>query len=335
LSERGEPVVANDHYVSRTFLQHFGDAEGRLHGYSKKKDGEYFSPWPNDVCREWDGDLNPAIEGMPEMLGEYRRLFELKWNEVVEELNKRNADRSIRLLVALCFANMVTCVPAWRRVAAEQWQNMKLAELRFKNTINQERGIKDRGLEKGVAALEEGKVKLVADPDGIKAKLTGNLMGFASLVYHSNFEFYENRTDIPFVTADNPVALKLADTFGKAMIRFMPITSKLGLVMRLDAWESRKDGFPKGLEEINKLLEDEPRGKASGYHPSPTEVRALNRLMVQCAEDQVFSCRKDEGIEALVAKYGKYRIESTPREYRESATSLIHGFVIEVRPRSD
>lgn len=272
---------------------------------------------------------------MPEMLGEYRKLFEPKWNPVVEELNKRNADRSSRLLVALCFANMVTCVPAWRRVAAGLWQNMKGAELRFKNIINEERGIKDDGLAKGVAALEEGKIKLQADPDVIKAKMTGNLMGLACLAYHSNFVFFENKTDIPFVTADNPVALQLSDVLGEPMTRFMPITPKLGLVLKLDTWDRRMQGFPKEPKEIERLLEEEPRGKVFGKTPSPTEVRGLNRLVVQCAEDQVFTCRKDDGIEALVAKYGKYRIESTPREYRESPTSLIHGFVIEVRPRSD
>jgi len=277
--------MANDHYVSRTFLKHFGDAEGRLHGYSKSKGGEYFSPWPKDVCAEWDGDVNPVIEDMPDMLGQYRDLFETQWNPVVEELNKRHADRSIRLLVALCFANMVTCVPAWRRVSAEQWQNMKLAELRFKNIINQERGIKDEGLEKGVAALEAGKIKLEADADGIKAKLTGNLISLACLVYHSNFIFVENKTDIPFVTADNPVALQLAETFGEPMTRFMPITPKLGLLLKLDAWDSKK-GFPKELKEVNKYLEDEPRGKVFGSHPTPTEVRRMNRLLVQCAEDQ-------------------------------------------------
>ena len=68
--------------------------------------------------------------------------------------------------------------------------------------------------------------------------------------------------------------------------------------------------------------------------PSASAVRRT-----RCAEDQVFNCRRDEGIEAgieaLVAKYGKYRIGSEPREYRETATSFIHGFVIQVRPRTD
>ena len=325
--------MPNDHYVSRTFPKHFGDDEGRLHAYSKK-DGKYFRPRPDDVCREWNGDQNPAIEGMPEMLGAYRALFEPQWNQAVEELNRRNCDRSVRMLVALCFANMVTLVPAWQRVSADVWQNMKLAKLRFKNFINQERGVKDERLEKGLAAIQEGKIKLVADPNDIKAKMTGNLLGYACLVYHSDFTFYENKTDIPFVTADNPVALKLSDTLGEAMIRFMPITPKLGLVMKLGAWD-RKKGFPKEMNAINQLLQEEPHGKVFGHNPSPDDVRKLNRLVVQCAENHVYSSRKDEGIEALVAKYGNYRIESSPREYRESATSFIHGFVIEVRPRTD
>jgi len=326
--------MPQDHYVAQTFLKHFTDAEGKLHAYSKN-DGKYFTPGPKSVCSEWDGDLNPAIEGMPEMLGEYRKMFEPRWNETVEELKKRNGSRDIRLMVALCFAHMVTCVPAWRRVSAEIWENMRGAELRFRHLMNEERGVKDELLAEGVAMLKEGKIVIEADPNSVKAKLTGALIGLACLAYHSNWIFFENRTDTPFLTSDNPVALRLSDVIGEPMNRFMPITPQLGLFMTLDAWQKQKRRFPKEKSEIDRLLQEEPFGTIRGTRPIPNDVRELNRLIVQCAENFVFSNRKDDGVERLVQKHGKYRIEADPQELREPDGGFIHGFIIRVRERTD
>ena len=62
--------VSKDHYVAQTYLRHFGDAavDGMLHGY-KRSDGSKFQCWPRDVCHEWDGDRNPALEHHPELFG--------------------------------------------------------------------------------------------------------------------------------------------------------------------------------------------------------------------------------------------------------------------------
>lgn len=327
-------MAQQDHYVAQTFLKHFTDAEGRLHAYSKI-DGSYFTPGPASVCKEWNGDFNPVIEGMPEMLGQYRQLFEPHWNEAVEELKKRNGSPDVKLMVALCYANMVTCVPSWRRVTAEIIENLRLGLLRFRHMTNEERGVKDEVLAEGLAMLKEGRLVIEADPNGVKAKLTRNLLGFACLAYHSNWTYIENATNTSFVTSDNPVALRLSDQMGKPLTRFMPITPQLGLLMTLDAWQEDKGRIPKKMEEINRLLEEKPRGKIFGAHPNANQVRLLNRLVVQCGENFVFSDRKDDGIETLVKKYAKYRIESEPQEFMEPDGSMIHGFVIGVRERTD
>jgi hypothetical protein len=72
--------VSQHHFVAQTCLKHFGDAtrDGMLHAY-RKRDGQSFSCWPKDVCREWEGDLNKLLE-RNELLGDFRRSAEPYWN---------------------------------------------------------------------------------------------------------------------------------------------------------------------------------------------------------------------------------------------------------------
>ena len=54
--------LGQDHYIAQTYLKHFGDGSkgGMLNAY-RKSDGAAFACWPKDVCREWDGDINPLL----------------------------------------------------------------------------------------------------------------------------------------------------------------------------------------------------------------------------------------------------------------------------------
>ena len=68
--------MANDHFIAQTYLRNFGDGSngGMLHGY-RKSDGTQFPCWPKDVCREWDGDLNPSwLTGREHLLGQFRKM---------------------------------------------------------------------------------------------------------------------------------------------------------------------------------------------------------------------------------------------------------------------
>ena len=78
--------MRKDHYIAQTYLKHFGDLriDGMLHAY-RKPDGSKFQCWPKDVCHEWDGDLNPILT-QPELLGDFRRMFEPYWSLSLENI---------------------------------------------------------------------------------------------------------------------------------------------------------------------------------------------------------------------------------------------------------
>lgn len=324
--------MAKDHYVAQTYLKHFTDAEGKLHAYSKK-DGKYFTPGPKGVCTEWDGDSNAEIAAHPELLGEFRKIFEPHWNPTVQELQKRNAPKDVRMVVAHCYAHMMTCVPAWRRAIATTLEGLHENDLHIRHLLNEARDMKDEVLAEAVQALNNKEIKLVAEPDVVKARVTLHLMQHVCLVYHANWLFFENKTDTPFITSDNPVVLNVTDRIGKSLTRFMAITPSLGLLMRLDPELARK--VQGKSEAITNLMQKEPTGMIRGTKPSPKDVRMLNRRTVQCAEDFVFSNRKDDGIQYLVKKYANYRIEPEFQKWKEADNSYIHGFVMQARPRTD
>ncbi len=61
--------MAKDHYVAKTYLEHFlGSGETLLHAY-RKSDGKYFPCRPKDICREWNGDIVPDFLSNPNLLG--------------------------------------------------------------------------------------------------------------------------------------------------------------------------------------------------------------------------------------------------------------------------
>jgi hypothetical protein len=87
--------MTKDHFVAPTYLKHFGDASkgGIMRAY--RKSGKSFPCHPNDVCHEWDGDLNPLL-AKKELLGEYCNIFEPHWNSSIETLLAKTISPQVR-----------------------------------------------------------------------------------------------------------------------------------------------------------------------------------------------------------------------------------------------
>jgi hypothetical protein len=66
-----------DHYVARTYLKRWCDRAKKepIQAY-RKSDLKQFPCWPDSVCAERDGDLNPDYFPDPAMLGQFRSIFE-------------------------------------------------------------------------------------------------------------------------------------------------------------------------------------------------------------------------------------------------------------------
>jgi hypothetical protein len=317
--------MANDHFIARTYLKHFGDAEkgGQLYGY-RKTDGRQFPCRPGDVCREWDGDLNPKWLGRcPNLLGEFRHIFEPLWNTAVETLLLGACPRENRLAIAGYVANLMTCTPAWRRVGAQVYNDHATAYLSFAKSMQGKHGGNASLPVDGIEMLERGDLKLEHDPDYIKAVVTRQLIDQTQMIYHQDWVILSNQTHHPFLTSDNPVAIDQAEDLHKPPTRFVALTPRLGLLVR---------GTRTNLPPM--ALATRPLGCLSRQNVDAANAKYLNRLVARCAEELVLSSISSDAIATLVHNASRFRLEPEFIEYPALESDAIYqGTIIRVRAR--
>jgi hypothetical protein len=292
--------MANDHFVAQTYLKHFGDASrgGILHGYQKST-GRNFPCWPYDVCREWEGDLNPVLI-KPALLGDFRMLFEPRWDAAIAALHSRKLGAEDRFAISGYFANLMVCTPAWRRVAATTYNDHAKSFLIFSKQMKEKYGGNPGLPVEAIEMLERGEIRLDHDPNYIKAVITRQLMDFAWLTYHSDWTVIRNATAFPFITSDNPVAVRQSVDLRVPMTRYLPITPDLCLSVAYDG--ARK------LPPIDASVA--PMGRVKWGQATPQGAKSINRLVAQCAEELVISTAHSAGIESLVRNCAHFRVDA-------------------------
>jgi len=322
--------VSQDHFVAQTYLKHFGDpkAGGMLHAY-RKTDGAEFPCWPKDVCTEWEGDLNDAFPDRPGLLGDYRKIFEPHWNPAVQTVLQGSIGASEKFVLSAYMANLMVCTPAWRRVGQKIYRDGHVGVLKFRHEMAEKHGRGDQLLKEGIDLLDKGHLKIEIDPSYIKAQVTRSLMNYACMMYNLDWTIVGNDTEQPFVTSDNPVAMAYSGQPGDPMTRFLPITPRLCLSVRMRG-ESVARLTP---EDVRKIMSAPPRGRVYRADARPVGVTESNKLIVQCAEELVFSSMADTGIRELTKKYAGYRIDTDQLEVRKKSepNAIYQGFSLRVK----
>ena len=87
--------------------------------------------------------------------------------------------------------------------------------------------------------IERGEIALDTDPDYIKALVTKNLVHYAWTMYNEDWTFVRSDSAEPFLTSDNPVAMKYSGAPGEAVRRFLPLTPRLCLALKFDSLPTR------------------------------------------------------------------------------------------------
>ena len=321
--------LAKDHFVAQTYLKHFGDAKagGILHAY-RKPDGAQFQCWPKDVCHEWDGDLNPLILDRPELLGDYRKIFEPQWNPAIGKMLIHRLSANDKFVIAAYMANLMVCTPAWRRVGQEMYGQNIVSTLSVKNEVKQQTGQPDEMLAQGLEMIKTGAIRVEVDANHIKATTTRKLLVYACLAYNLDWLIKVNETDQPYLTSDNPVAMRFSGRPFDPLTRLFPVTPRVSLEVTYDPKK-----LPRiEMDDVPAIMNSPPRGAVHRSRAQEGYVRMVNRMVVQCAESLVFSSRPDVGAGKLVSKYATYRVESEPVELpSDEPNSRILGTIIRVR----
>ncbi len=300
--------MSQDHYVARTYLKHFGDSDhgGMLHGYHKPR-GDIFPCWPRDVCREWDGDINPTLKD-PGLLGAFRGYFEPHWNPSVAQIASGNLRQQDKWAIAGYLANLMACVPAWLRVNLRSQIDMRGTVVRDSLRAQKNRGAALNETQQQLLVFLKSGKRLPLDPTEAKAHAIKDLVDHAWRAYNADWIILRNDSKQPFITSDNPFAFGWSGYPGEPVRRYLPVTPNLCVCVSFDP--ARHDDRKLTPELLDEDLKAGPRGTVRAGTARPAEVRQINKLIVQCAEEQIFSSKAFDQLPQLIKKYGRSRLEA-------------------------
>ncbi|MGC2225083.1 MAG: DUF4238 domain-containing protein [Methylocella sp.] len=289
--------MAEDHYVAQTYLRNWCLVENKspLQAY-RKSDLKQFPCWPANVCREWDGDLNPTYFDNPAVLGDFRKIFEPKWKSTVEGVSAGNIDPEDKRVLSMAWAHFSLCPPAQR----ERAKTIYTKEAR-------------------ALALN---IEIEREHDFFKRFATMRLTEATWIFYNQEWIILLNETETPFLTSDNPSAIVPES---KPQERILPISPSLCLYAKIVKPFADTDHFDLGSP---------PKGSTFRRISRPRAME-INRFTIINANDLVFSQSVDVGIAALVKKYRdvRPRVEPTRAAPPADGGALI-GATLTIGPRA-
>ena len=295
-----------DHFVSQVHLRKFYAATldfKKMYAWRKSKRTPFFCD-ARDVCRIPDGSTNEYI-AEPRAAEEFLRLVEPRYNQAcAAALSGKMVFEDVFSLAGFV-AFVSTCSPTAIRLGRQS-----IAAL----VDTQARLLDERGLiNRAPRELGQRSLSQLLDDGAISVNVDGKFaqsVGIAQVLQLTNgfgdsaWEFIRNPFgDSPFLTSDFPVTVA-PERSQMALRRFIPLGPDLGAYVTPSRVAS--DGNPTEFANFTSRVRTAKRA----------EVHALNRLIVQCAEEMVFAPVKAPWIERLVERNSKFLLMHTTGRQR-------------------
>ena len=293
--------MQDDHYVAQTYLRHFAGPNKMLRAY-RKSNGETFPCTPSSICHERDGDIIPDFLREPGYLGRYRAEFEPLWNAGIAALQARAPNASVKFQIAGYWAQLLVCTPTWTRIAKKSSDHM------LGHVASSLKPKSNKALAAAVEDFKLGKITIETEKDFVRAHNAASVLNFAWALYNADWKVYENDSDVPFLTSDNPAAFEdMGDTWaGPAsvpFVRYLPLTPKLCLECDLTRHRER-------FTNVAADFSQPPQGIIRGGRVTLKGVEQINTYVVKCAEDLVLTSGESEYARTLTARYAGFRVVS-------------------------
>jgi hypothetical protein len=292
--------MALDHYVSQVHLKHFySPALGERMYAVRKSDGKAFTPDAESVCRIEEGSTNAYLT-RDRAIEEFLKGVEPRYNAAVKNLSAGEIDSECIAVIAGFAAYVMTCSPAAMRI---QTVPLKAGLESFARALDAANTLPPPPAALGGANLTEllqsGKIDFTVDPKYPQAIGIANIQKMTLMLGNATWEILENPfDDCPFFTSDFPAAVEESDN-PHAINRIVPLTPSLAIRIRRDISLEREHDdltFPRFRHRVRRI----PR----------MELAAVNRLLVQCAEDLVFYRDDHSWVKPFIVKNASYRVET-------------------------
>jgi hypothetical protein len=302
-----------DHYVSQVHLKNFYSPALDGHMFAiRKSDLKKFPCASQDVCRIEDGSTNAYLKE-DRAIEDFLLDVEPKYNASVAKLRDDKIDQECIYAVAGFVAYVAACSPTAMRINTAPLQGTIAAEI----AILDKQGLLEKappslGGKSATELLAEGAIRSVVDPKFPQAISISNVTHFVSVFGNSRWEIlHNNDEESPFFTSDYPVAIETTSD-RRILNKIAPLTPNLAVRIMPNIAMSGADpdlSFAK-FSHTRRTLK---------HH----EVRNINRLLVQCAEDIIFHRDQRDWIEKFVAKNRHYRIDTVTSQIPQGTGFLV------------
>lgn len=293
--------MALDHFVSQVHLRKFyATALNRKKMYAWRKSNlDHFISDSRDVCRIPEGSTNPYF-AEPRAVEEFLRLVEPRYNRACSAALRGNMEFEDVFSLAGFGAFVTASSPTAVRLGQGSIAALAESDARLLDESGMlERSPKELGHRSLSQLLDDNALAINIDGKFAQAVGIGLVLELTNGFANTPWDFVRNPfEDSPFLTSDFPVALA-ARKGELALRRFIPVQPDLGVF--ISPSKAASGERPSTLKDFRWRLRTAKR----------SEVHALNRLIVQCAEDMVFSNVDASWIARLVEKNAKFAVMNT------------------------
>lgn len=290
--------MALDHYVSQVHLRKFYSPppDERLYAV-RKRDGKAFQARSEDVCRIEENSTNPFLEE-ERIIEEFLRLVEPRYNESVDKVRSGHIDPDCIFVLSGFAAYVSTCAPAAMRLHSTMIQAILNTIVNVIDTSGKFPSIPEL---RGVSISElvdRGHIRLTVDPKYPQALGIANILMLTSSFGNATWEIILNEDPVsPFFTSDFPVAIE-TEGMRQALPRLVPLAPDVAVRIIPNIRRDRDDvDFTFGENRRRRII-------AQGI-----DIRAINRRLIQCAENIVFFCKEHSWTMAFIEKHRHHRLE--------------------------
>ncbi len=315
-----------DHYVPQVHLRNFysGGLDFKKMFGIRKRDCAIFPCSSKDVCRIENGSTNPYLYPSRQ-IEDFLETVEPGYNAAVASLIKGNFGPHDLYCIAGFAAYVSACSPTALRLGIEPHRCAVEAAAKIIDGMGE---IPELPVELGGKSLSEliddGSVNAKVDPKYPQAIGINQIVLKLSLWANSNWDFIFNKIeDSPFFTSDFPCAVEQSHDL-RILNRLVPLTPYFAVRIcpNFDAKSSLGDlSFPRF--RYRKLT------------PNRSEIGKINRSIVRCAEELVFSCGNAKWTGPFVRRNSDYWVEAVHDEipFSDAATMHINRMRVTKRER--
>jgi len=289
-----------DHFVSQVHLRQFYSPalDGKqMYGF-RKRDGHVFPCQSKDVCRVRDGSTNEYLLH-DRAIEEFLKTVEPNYNSALTELRTGRPSLDAIYAIAGFAAYVTSCSPGAMRLHSDPLRNSVEATGKI---LDSQGGIPRApdalGGKTFTELIENGEIEVAIDGKYPQALGVSGIMSRVGIWGNCNWDIIVNNDaqNSPFFTTDFPGAIERSDD-PRILNRLVPLAPDLAVRIR-------PNFAAKDLEEDLSF----PAFGCRMVRPKPRDIRAINRSIVQCAEELVFFRDHEKWVEPFLNKNRTYRI---------------------------